>query len=217
MNHPCVIGASGLIGSLIVEELLQQTNARITLLVRRPLSFNHPRIKEIIVDFTNQDAVAQALYGCDTVFVAIGTTRQKVKGNLNAYRKVDFDIPVHAAKAAVQQQVAKFLLVSSIGANSQSSNFYLKLKGEVEDAISTMSIPYVGIFQPSLLLGAREEFRLGEKISQAILPAFSFLIPAKYKPIKAATVAKAMVETALGNATGIQRYTYRDMTSMTAC
>lgn len=215
MNHPCVIGASGLIGSLIVEELLQQTNATITLLVRRPLSLNHPRIKEIIVDFANLDAVAQALYGCDTVIVAIGTTRQKVKGNLDAYRKVDYDIPVNVATACVQQQITKLLLVSSIGANGQSTNFYLKLKGEVEDVISSKPIPYIGIFQPSLLLGARQEFRLGEKISQVIMPVFSFLIPAKYKPIKAATVAKAMVKAAEGNAIGVTRYTYRDMNNMT--
>lgn len=215
MNHPCVIGASGLIGSLIVDELLQQTNATITLLVRRPLSLNHPRIKEIIVDFGNLDAVAQALYGCDTVFVAIGTTRQKVKGNLDAYRKVDYDIPVNVATACVQQQISKLLLVSSIGANSQSPNFYLRLKGEVEDAISNMPIPFLGIFQPSLLLGARNEFRLGEKIGQAIMPLISFLMPTQYKPIKASIVAKAMIKAVSANATGIHRYTYRDMTSMT--
>jgi uncharacterized protein YbjT (DUF2867 family) len=214
MNHPCVIGASGLIGSLIVDELLQQTNATITLLVRRPLSLNNSRIKEVIVDFANQDAVAQALYCCDTVFVAIGTTQQKVKGNLDAYRKVDYDIPVNVATACVQQQITKLLLVSSIGANSQSANFYLKLKGEVEDVISAKPIPYIGIFQPSLLLGARQEFRLGEKISQVIMPVFSFLIPAKYKPIKAATVAKAMVKAALSNAIGVTRYTYRDMNTI---
>ena len=178
------------------------------------ISLNNLRIKEVIVDFANQDAVAQALYCCDTVFMAIGTTQQKVKGNLDAYRKVDYDIPVNVATACVQQQISKLLLVSSIGANSQSPNFYLKFKGEVEDVISAKPIPYIGIFQPSLLLGARQEFRLGEKISQVIMPVFSFLIPAKYKPIKAATVAKAMVKAALSNAIGVTHYTYRDMNTI---
>jgi uncharacterized protein YbjT (DUF2867 family) len=216
MNHPCIIGASGLIGSLIVDELLQQTNATITLLVRRSLALNNPRIKEVIVDFANQETINQAIHGSDVVFVAIGTTQQKEKGNLDAYRKVDYDIPVAIAKACVQQQVAKLLLVSSVGANSQSRNFYLKLKGEVEDMISTMSIPYIGIFQPSLLLGARQEFRLGEKISQALMPIFSFLIPAQYKPIQATIVAKGMVKAALKNAIGVERYTYREMKLMSA-
>ncbi len=216
MNHPCVIGATGLIGSFIVEELLKQTNATITLLVRRPSSLNNTRIKELVVDFTNQESINHAIRGCDAVFVAIGTTQKKVKGNLDAYRKVDYDIPVNVARAAVQQQAAKFLLVSSVGANSQSRNFYLQLKGEVENVISAMSIPYVGFFQPSLLLGARQEFRLGEKISQALMPILSFLIAAQYKPIQAATVAKAMVKAAFKNTTGVQRYTYREITSMSA-
>ena len=209
-----IIGASGLIGSLILQELLSTTDAEINLLLRRPLGITNTRVKECVVDFTDQQAINQALVGSDGVFIAIGTTRSKVKGNTTAYRNVDFAIPIAIAKACVVNSIPKLVLVSSIGANSQSSNFYLKLKGEVEDVISSKPIPYIGIFQPSLLLGARQEFRLGEKISQAIMPVFAFLIPAKYKPIKAATVAKAMVKAALSNAIGVTRYTYRDMNTI---
>lgn len=206
-----IIGASGLIGSHILEELLHTTDAEIKLLLRRPLGISHPRVNMCIVDFTNQQTLNQALAGSDGVFIAIGTTQNKVKGDTTAYRKVDYDIPVNVATACVQQQITKLLLVSSVGANSQSANFYLQLKGEVEEAIAAMQLPYLGIFQPSLLLGDRQEFRLGEKISQAIMPLFAFLLPSRYKPITANTVAKAMVKAATGNSTGIHRYTYREM------
>ena len=211
-----IIGASGLIGSFILQELLQHSDAAIHLLVRRNLNIDHPRLKEWVVDFTDQQAIQNSIAGSDAVFVAIGTTQQKVKSDAAAYRKVDYDIPVSVAKACTVNQIPKLLLVSSVGANSRSSNFYLRLKGEVEDAIADMPIPFVGIFQPSLLLGARQEFRLGEKISQTLMPVFSFLIPAQYKPIQAAIVAKAMVKAAFKNTTGVERYTYREMTSMSA-
>lgn len=215
MAQYTIIGASGLIGSLILQELLDTTDAEINLVLRRPLGITNTRVKECIVDFTDQQAINQALAGSDGVFVAIGTTRSKVKGNTTAYRNVDYAIPIAIAKACIVNSIPKLVLVSSVGANSQSPNFYLKLKGEVEDAISNMPIPFLGIFQPSLLLGVRQEFRLGEKISQALLPLFSFLIPAQYKPIKASIVAKAMVKAAFGSTTGIHRYTYRDMISIT--
>lgn len=211
MKHPCVIGASGLIGGLIVEALLQQTSLPITLLVRRPLSMNHARIKEIVVDFTNEASIAQAMTGCDTVFVAIGTTQQKVKGDVDAYRKIDYAIPTAVAAACVVNNVSQLLIVSSVGADSKSGNFYLRLKGEVEDVIAAKPIPTIAIMQPSLLLGKRKEFRLGERISQWIMPAISFLLPQKYRPIAADTVANAMVQMAIQNKEGLHRYTWRDM------
>ena len=193
MSHYAIIGASGLIGSCIVDELLETTDNKITVISRRPLGFGNSRIHELIVDFTNQSDLTEALKGIDAVFIAIGTTQKKMKGDLVAYRKVDYDIPVAVAEACVTNNVPKLLLVSSVGADSSSSNFYLRLKGEVEEAISKMSIPYIGIFQPSLLLGDRKEFRLGEKISQLVMPLFAFAIPSKYKPIAASSVAKAMI------------------------
>lgn len=211
MSQYAIIGASGLIGSCIVDELLVTTDNKITVISRRPLGFSNSRMHELIVDFTNQSDLNKALKGIDAVFVAIGTTQKKMKGDLVAYRKVDYDIPVAVAEACVINNVPKLLLVSSVGADSSSSNFYLRLKGEVEDAIAKMSIPYIGIFQPSLLLGDRKEFRLGEKISQFIMPIFSFAIPSKYKPIAASYVAKAMILAAKHDATGVKKYTYIDI------
>lgn len=208
MKNYAIIGASGLIGGCLVGELLQSADNMITLISRRSLGLSNSRIHEVIVDFTNQSALNEALKGVDAVFIAIGTTQKKMKGDLSAYRKVDYDIPVAVAQACVINNVPKLLLVSSVGADSSSSNFYLRLKGEVEDAIGKMPIPYVGIFQPSLLLGNRNEFRLGERISQLIMPIFSFVIPSKYKPIAAKSIAKAMIREAIQDQKGVKRYTY---------
>jgi uncharacterized protein YbjT (DUF2867 family) len=208
MQNFAIVGASGLIGSCVVDELLQTTDNKITLISRRPLGLSNSRIHEVIINFTNQSALNEALKGVDAVFIAIGTTQKKMKGDLVSYRKVDYDIPAAVAQACVINNVPKLLLVSSVGADSSSSNFYLRLKGEVEQAIEKMPIPYVGIFQPSLLLGNRNEFRLGERISQLIMPVFSFVIPSKYKPIAAKQVAKAMIREAIQDQKGVHRYTY---------
>lgn len=215
MSHYAIIGASGLIGGYLVDEFLKTSDDKITIISRRPLGFSNPRIHEVVVDFTDQSSLSEALKGIDAVFIAIGTTQKKMKGDLVAYRKVDYDIPVAVAEACVTNNVSKLLLVSSVGADSSSSNFYLRLKGEVEDAIAKMSIPYIGIFQPSLLLGDRKEFRLGEKISQFIMPLFAFAIPSKYKPIAASKVANAMIKAAKHEATGVKKYTYAGLRSPT--
>ena len=211
MKNYAIIGASGLIGGCLVGELLQSADNKITLITRRSLGLSNSRIHEVIVDFTNQSALNEALKGIDAVFIAIGTTQKKMKGDLVAYRKVDYDIPVAVAQACVINNVPKLLMVSSVGADSSSSNFYLRIKGEVEQAIEKMPIQYIGIFQPSLLMGNRNEFRLGERISQLIMPIFSFVIPSKYKPIAAKSIAKAMIREAIQDQKGVKRYTYTDI------
>ena len=211
MQNFAIVGASGLIGGCLVDELLQTNDNKITLISRRPLGLSNSRIHELIVDFTNQSALNEALKGVDAVFIAIGTTQKKMKGDLSAYRKVDYDIPVAVAQACVINNVPKLLMVSSVGADSSSSNFYLRIKGEVEQAIEKMPIQYIGIFQPSLLMGNRNEFRLGERISQLIMPIFSFVIPSKYKPIAAKSIAKAMIRKAIQDQKGVKRYTYTDI------
>ena len=211
MPHYAHIGATGLIGSHILQELLKQPDANITVVVRKPSTWTDPRINEIVINFSDEQALINALAGCETVFVAIGTTQKKVKGDMVAYRKVDHDIPIAVANACVANSIPRILIVSSVGASSRSKNFYLRIKGEVEDTIAAMPIPYIGFFQPSLLLGDRQEFRLGEKISQIIYPKIDFLLPARYRSISAATVAKAMIRASSESEKGLRRYTYRSM------
>lgn len=201
-----------MIGSHILE-LVQKDNgfSSIKVLVRRPVIFNDAKIKVMIIDFADTTSFKEAVDGSDVIFCAVGTTQKKVKGDKAAYRKVDFDIPVSAAKFCSQANVSQFLLVSAVGANSKSGNFYLKLKGEVEDAISKMDIPSISIFRPSMLLGERNEFRAGEKAGQALMKTFSFLLPSKYKPVSAEDVAKAMVAVSKEEKRGFHIYHYKEM------
>ncbi len=164
-----------------------------------------------MIDFEDEKAFREGIAGCDTVFVAVGTTQKKVNGDKTSYRKVDYDIPVNAARFCRESGAKQFLLVSSVGANSQSNNFYLKLKGEVEDKIGTFSVPSVSVFRPSMLLGKRNESRPMEKIAQAISKPLGFLFPSKYKPIKARDVARAMIAASNQNKPGSRIYHYREM------
>ena len=212
-----LIGATGLIGSHLLN-LLQDDDhySEIRLLVRRPLLVSHPKLKVIVINFEDDRAFAKGIEGSDTVFIAVGTTQKKVKGDLNAYRKVDFDIPVNAAKFCTEAGCNSFLLVSSVGADSHSSNFYLKLKGEVEEKIQSFGIPSISIFRPSMLLGKRSESRPMETIAQAISKPLGALFPSKYKPVRAFDVARAMIAAGKQNSPGCRVYHYRDMMALLA-
>ena len=183
----------------------------IRLLVRRAAVPDQDRIEVFKTDFSDPSSIFNGIKGSDAVFCAVGTTSRKVKGDKIAYRKVDYDIPVQAARAAEDAGVTQFLLVSSVGADSHSKIFYSRLKGEVEAEISQMQIPSVSVFRPSLLLGKRAEFRLGERIAQVMMPHLSFLVPSNFKPIHAGEVARAMIAAFKRSIPGYTLYHYREM------
>ena len=204
-----IVGSTGLIGSLLLEELLNDpyfTTVRI--LIRRPLDVSHPKLEKKIVDFTDSDSLLVALSNSDVIFCSVGTTQKQVKGDKEAYRKIDYDIPVNLARFAKMVGCEKFVLVSSVGANSKGGNFYIRLKGEVEDAVRTVGLRSLHIMRPSFLLGARKEFRIGEVIGKPLMQLFSFAIPSKYKAIAAKDVAKAMAAVAKKNDEGVFVYEY---------
>lgn len=207
-----LIGATGLTGGYLLDELLNDPFFdTVKILIRRPVEISHPKLEKKMVDFTDSDSLLVALNNSDVVFCSIGTTNKKVKGDKEAYRKIDFDIPVKLARFSKMIGCEKFVLVSSVGAGSRSSNFYLKLKGEVEDEVKKTGLKSVHIMRPSMLMGERKEFRPGEKIGKAVMKIFSFLIPSKYKPIHARDVAKAMVKAAKRNEEGVFVYEYREI------
>lgn len=204
-----LIGATGLIGGYLLEELLKDDYFdTVRVLVRRPIELSHPKLEKKLVDFGNNESLLTAISNSDMVFCSIGTTQKKVKGNKEAYRKVDYDIPVKAARFCKMTGCETFVLVSSVGANSRSRNFYLKLKGEVEDVVESVGLNAVHIMRPSMLLGDRKEFRLGEKIGNPLMKAISFLLPSKYKPIHGRDVAKAMLAASKQNKEGFFVYEY---------
>lgn len=207
-----LIGATGLIGGHLLNLLQNDIDfQRVRILVRRPLAIQHPKIEIIVLDFADENAFRAAIKGSEMVFCSIGTTQKKVQGDKTAYRKVDFDIPTLAARLCAEEGCAQFLLVSSVGADSKSGNFYLQLKGEVEDAVRAAGVASVGIFRPSMLLGQRQEFRLGERLGQMAMSLLSFLIPSHYKAIEAVAVAKAMLATAKNKKQGFTIYHYKEM------
>ena len=205
-----IIGATGLIGNYLLEELLKDDYYdTVRILVRRPYEFSHSKLEKKLVDFSDGDSVLIAMANSDVVFCAIGTTQQKVKGDKEAYRKVDYDIAVNAARFCKITGCERFVLVSSVGANSKSNNFYLKLKGEIEEAVKAVGLKSVHIMRPSVLLGDRKEFRLGEKISKGLMKTLSFLIPLKYKAIHGRDVARAMIRVSKQNTDGFFVYEYQ--------
>jgi uncharacterized protein YbjT (DUF2867 family) len=210
-----VLGATGLIGQHLVQELLEnEFFSKVRILVRRPLTFKHPKADVQVVNFNDEKDIAAKIDIGDVIFCCIGTTRKKVKGNKTAYRKVDYDIPIITARLGVQHGFNQFLMVSAIGANPVAANFYLQLKGCIEEDVTALPFESIHIFRPSILLGKREEFRLGESIGKVIVKAFSFLLLGgwrKYKPIYAAEVATAMVAAANKEVAGVHMYEYDEM------
>ena len=207
-----ILGATGLVGSALTEELLKDSSFAIIRLVgRRYIPATDPRIEQKLIDFETEGALETALEGASVVFCAVGTTLRKVGGDMEAYRKVDFDIPVKAAKACKTLGIRCFSLVSSVGADAESSNFYLRLKGEVESAVQAVGVDSIGIFRPSMLLGKRTESRPAEQVGRWLMPIFSFLIPSKYKPISGQQVARAMLHYAKKGEKGSRVYHFQEM------
>ncbi|MFO7615483.1 MAG: NAD(P)H-binding protein [Bacteroidales bacterium] len=215
MKTATIIGSTGLIGSHLLDLLLKDESvSSLRILVRRPVETKHPKLQVMVIDFADLDAFREGIRGSDAVFCSVGTTNKKVKGDKTAYRKVDYDIPVNAARFCAETGGKQFLLVSSVGADSHSRNFYLKLKGEVEEEIRRLPIPSFSNFRPSMLLGKRNESRPLETIAQKISKPLSFLFPAKYKPIDAADVAKAMIAAAKQRNPSARIYHYREMMAL---
>lgn len=203
-----IAGSTGLIGNELLQFLLNAKEYdKVTAIVRRPLEIKHPKLDEKIVDFDHLEEYKES-FAVDDVFCCLGTTIKKVKTK-EAMWKIDVDYPVAIAKLASSQGAKKFLLVSSMNADPNSPIFYSKMKGKVEEAI--IQIPYesTSIFRPSLLLGNRQEYRLGERVAAAIFTKVPFLFAGplkKYKAIEGKTVASAMYRTAQGNKPGVTIY-----------
>ena len=207
-----VLGSTGLIGSQVLNQLLNDDAfTKVRVLVRRPLNITDPKLEVCITDFSNYTDYQTKLGKGDSIFCCIGTTNAKVKGDKALYRTIDFDIPVNAARFGKDAGFQQFLLVSAVGANSKSSIFYSRLKGEVEEVIETFHFKSFHVFRPSVLLGNRNEERMGESIGKVLFKVFSFLIPSKYKGIKDVDVAKAMIKAAKDGKEGMRVYYYEDM------
>ncbi|MCP9769009.1 NAD-dependent epimerase/dehydratase family protein [Lacihabitans sp. LS3-19] len=187
-----ILGSTGLIGSTLISKLDADASfTEVIALVRKKTDKNFSKAKEVVFDFENPtDSVFE---GIDIIFCCLGTTIKKA-GSKEAFRKVDFEYPLVTAQLAKNKGVGKYAIVTAMGADKSSAIFYNKVKGEIESELEKLNFPSLGIFRPSMLLGERKEFRLGEKIGQMAMKALAFLIPANYKAIQGSKVAEAMVK-----------------------
>ena len=203
-----IIGSTGLTGTHLLKILLTgDAYDKVISLVRFSTKISHPKLIQHVVDFDNPESYETIIEGND-MFCCLGTTIRKA-GSQEAFEKVDLMYPLQLAKVAVTRGVKQFSMISSIGANPQSGNFYLKTKGKCEEELRKLAFQSISIFRPSLLLGNRKEFRLGEKISKYVMKIFSiFLIGPlkKYKAIRSKDVAQAMYRVAQQSTVGYHVY-----------
>lgn len=203
-----IVGASGLIGSLLLDILLEKDYYKeVIIFVRKDLGLKHPKCTQYIINFDNAESYKDLVRG-DDLYCCLGTTI-KAAGSQDAFRKVDFDYPVLFAQLAKMNGVKQFLIVTSMGANRNSSVFYMKTKGECEAAVRSAEIDSVSVFRPASLFGKRNEFRVSEAISIPVFKTLSFLLIGKlkkYRPIAASQVARAMFEIAKLNKCGYSVY-----------
>jgi len=190
-----LFGASGLVGSHVLSQLISNNNySKIKLFVRKSIDISDPKIEIIQTDFNNLENHREDIKG-DDCFFCIGTTKQN-SPDKNEYRRVELEVPKQIAQIAKSNSVNSFVFVSSGYADPKSSGDYLKFKGEVEEELKKLNFPKLGIMRPSFLLGDRKEKRIGEKIGIFVFKLLSplFLGPLKkMKPIHSAIVAKGMI------------------------
>ena len=193
-----IAGASGLVGGYCLRLLLESDiYEQVTAFVRREIPVSNPKLVQRVIDF-NRIARLSTFPRVDDVFCSLGTTI-KTAGSQDAFYKVDFTYVHELARLASLSRSRQFLLVSSQGANPKSGIFYTRVKGEIEEAVKKLAFEGLYIFRPSLLVGQRSESRPGEAAMNTLLSAVSFALvgpAARYRPIKAETVASAMVRVA---------------------
>lgn len=198
MNKTAIVfGATGLVGKELVFELLEdQRFLKVKAVVRNPLPLSHSKLEQVILkDYSELDRIAPQL-SADAYFCCIGTTIKRA-GSQEAFRKIDFDIPVKIAKLAHSLQVPTLVVISSLGATVKTSNFYLRTKGEMEEAVQKEFSGNLKFMRPSLLLGHRAEFRFGERVAQIVMKPIGVLMfgpLSKYKGIHSWDVAKGMIK-----------------------
>lgn len=209
-----VIGATGLVGTELVRQLLDDHRfGKVIVFVRRSLSYSSPKLTEHIIDFDQPHTWQHWVRG-DVLFSTLGTTLKQAGGKEAQY-KIDYHYQFDFAKAASEQEVPVYVLVSSAAASPDSKIFYSRMKGELERDISRLPFKSIHILQPSLLYGNRREKRLGESLGYHIIRRLNALaILKKYRPIHAETVARGMIHAATKSSEGKHTYELDEIFSL---
>lgn len=201
MKTAIILGATGLTGSILLEKLLKDPSFnKIKLFSRSSCKGDSPKIEEHLIDMFQLESYSDD-FKADVVFCCIGTTKSKTPDK-EVYKKVDYGIPVTAAKLAKKNGIKTFIVISALGADENSRIFYNKTKGEMQRDVIRQNIENTYILQPSLIYGNRKESRLGENVAISLMKVFKILIPKKYRMISADTIAQAMVFLSQNNFSG---------------
>ncbi|RFU67916.1 NAD-dependent epimerase/dehydratase family protein [Peribacillus saganii] len=189
-----VAGASGLVGNELLHVMLKaQEYEKIYAIVRTPLGVEHPKLIEVVCNFNKLNELEE-YFGVDDVFCCLGTTIKTAKTKQAMY-KVDVEYPLTIAKLAQKKHASHFLLISSMNANPKSPLWYPKMKGVLEEKLMAIPFDTISILRPSLLIGNRKEYRLGEHIAAKVFHGISFLLKDSWKSrlaVEAKTVALSM-------------------------
>ena len=192
-----IAGATGLIGGHLLQQLLEKSEYdKIYVPGRNAPKTSDSRVIFEFCDFSEFEGLPKG--GNIDLFCTLGTTIKKA-GSQDKFREVDFDAVVNFARWGASVSCNHFVVVSSIGANPKSRNFYLRTKGQMEQVLKTLRLNNITIVRPSLRMGRREDFRFGEKVGEWLMKPLSFLLignAKKYRPIDASQVAKGMIKLA---------------------
>jgi uncharacterized protein YbjT (DUF2867 family) len=203
-------GASGLTGGYTLDALLAAPDvSRVVAVSRRPLGRDHPRLANRIVQFERLESQLQGV-SCDVALCCLGTTIRQA-GSQQRFRAVDLDCVLTFARAAKAAKAQRFVVISSVGADPQARNFYLRTKGEMEEQLEGLGFASLDILQPSLLLAWRAEMRTLELGARLLMPLVNPLLVGRYaawRAIPARTVAAAMLGATRSGRRGVQRYTW---------
>lgn len=195
MKTAIILGATGLTGSTLLQKLLKDDRySKIKLFSRSPIGVKNDKIEEHLVDLFELEKY-ESEFTADEVFCCIGTTQAKTPDE-DTYRRIDYGIPIEAARLAKKNNIGTFIVISALGADVESKFFYNRTKGEMERDVIAQNVPHTYIFQPSLIGGKREEKRPFEAAWKKVMTVGNHLLVGplkKYRSIHPDTIADAMI------------------------
>jgi uncharacterized protein YbjT (DUF2867 family) len=217
MKKAILLGASGFVGSYLLSELLNNSDySQVTVIVRKKLDIDHPKLKTYIGDYQSLSSLGEAM-AADDIFLVIGTT-QKQTPDREKYYQIDHDYPVLAAKLAKEKGAKSVFVVTAVGANADSNVFYVRMKGETEKDIIALDFDHTHIFRPSMIMGDRKESRSMEKF---FIKAFTLINPIltgktlkKYRGIDGKHIAQAINNATKNQTEKVKIYHWPDMDSL---